>query len=718
MNETADLHRVADEQAALRRVATLVARGAEPADVFDAVAEETARILDVPATTILSFQEGGSATKVGGFGLENPFPVGGRYPPHAGVVAEVWHTGLPARVDYRELAGAIPETLEEAGIRTGLGVPIVAGGSTWGVVVALATERRPLPADAEDRLAAFTELVSVAIANTQAHADLRRLADEQAALRRVAVLVARGAMPEEVFAAVAEQLARLLDAPAISMVRFEPDGTSTAIAVWGDDNPFGTGARFDPHPGVMLRVRETGRPARLEDFADSTGPTTARLEAAGIRSGVGVPIVVEGTIWGATIALATRNRTLPEGIEPRLSSFTELVATAIANTQARDDLHALADEQAALRRVATLVAAGAEPQAVFDAVCEETGRLLGATSTNLAHFTSDRFNLTIAGWSLRDTHIPTGTRLPLGGDTINTLVQRTGAPARFDSYVGAGGELAALIRERGIHAEVGAPVIVDGQVWGGLIAGWDVPEPATAGTELRLARFAELVATAVSNAATRSQLIASRARIVAAADEARRRIERNLHDGAQQQLVSLGLELQAVKAKLPPDADAAADLERIRRTVDGVIDEVREISRGVHPAALSHWGLGPALRSLARRSSVPVELSVGVAGRLPQSIEIAAYYVVSEALANVAKHAGASSAAVTVAESDGRLLATIRDDGAGGAVAAAGSGLAGLVDRVEALGGRLVLASPHGEGTTISIELPLDDANAAPLSGR
>jgi signal transduction histidine kinase len=220
--------------------------------------------------------------------------------------------------------------------------------------------------------------------------------------------------------------------------------------------------------------------------------------------------------------------------------------------------------------------------------------------------------------------------------------------------------------------------------------------------------FTELVATAVSNATTYSQLLASRARIVAAGDEARRRIERNLHDGVQQQLVALALELKTLEASLPPGLEQAQeDLGRLQAVLESVLDDVREISQGVHPATLSQWGLGPALRTLARRSPVPVELEIDLRDRLPDSIEIAAYYAVSEALANVAKHAEASYVSVEVTLRAGWLQATIRDDGVGGAEVGAGSGLAGLVDRVEALGGRLSVVSPARQGTTVTVALPL-----------
>jgi signal transduction histidine kinase len=458
-----------------------------------------------------------------------------------------------------------------------------------------------------------------------------------------------------------------------------------------------------------MDVGRTGRPARVDDYGALPHEVAQRLAAAGIRSSVGVPIVVNGRTWGVMVALSTAPEPLPTDTEDRLTDFTELVATAIANTEARTELRQLADEQSALRRVATLVASGTDARGVFDAVCEETGLLIGATSVNLCRFTSDGFNLTMAGWSIHDTHIPTDTRLPLEGETINNVIRRTRAPARVDSYAGVEGELAALIRERGIRSEIGAPVIVEGTVWGALIAGRDVDDPAPPGTELRLANFAELIATAVSNASNRAELVASRARIVASADEARRRIERDLHDGTQQQLVALGLDLKTLQMSLPPELDhSQAEVERLRAGLDGVLENVREISQGVHPATLSQWGLEPAVRALARRCTVPVELDAEVTGRLPQSVEIAAYYVISEALANVAKHAEATYVHVGVRSAEGRLEASIRDDGSGGADMARGSGLTGLVDRVEALGGHLSLDSPRGDGTTVSVTLPLD----------
>jgi PAS domain S-box-containing protein len=705
-----DLRRLADEQASLRRVATLVAQQASPTEVFAAVAEGVARILGVPAISMIRFESDRAATKIAGWG-ESPFPVGTRWTlDDPSVMASVMQTGRPARIDdYATVAGAHADRVRGAGIRSGIGAPIVVEGKSWGVLIAFSTDPEPISADAESRLARFTDLVATAISNTEARDDLRQLADEQAALRRVATLIAREATPTEVLTTVAKEVAHTLDVPLTALVRYEGDGTATQVGVWGEENPFpvGTSWPLDDH-SVSGQVARTGRPARVDDYAEIPGNIASSLaREAGIHTAVGVPVLVDGRPWGVMMALSTAQKPLPAATENRLAAFTELVATAIANTQARDELRQLAEEQAALRRVATLVARGTDAHAVFDAVCAETGPLIGASSVNLARFSADGFNLTMAGWSLRNTHVPTGTRLPLGPETINGVIQRTKAPARVDSYEGAAGELAALIRERGIRSEVGAPVIVEGRVWGALIAGTDGDEPLPRGAEQRVASFAELVATAVANATSRTELIASRARIIAAGDEARRRLERDLHDGTQQRLVRLAFDLQAVRATTVDRRKTHSELERLENETDTILEEVRELSRGLHPVLLSQGGLAPALSALARKSPIRVDLDANLDTRPSESIETAAYYVVSEALTNAAKHSQASAITVTLTTVDDLLRATIEDDGIGGAEASAGSGLVGLIDRVEALGGRFALDSPPGHGTTISIELPL-----------
>jgi PAS domain S-box-containing protein len=280
---------------------------------------------------------------------------------------------------------------------------------------------------------------------------LKVVADEQAALRRVATLVARGAPQEEVFAVVAREVASVLDLPLVSVTRFETGGMAVAVGVWGLQTPYpvGTSWRLDEH-GASGRVYHSGRSARA-DYAHVPGPIVAALSSqVGIRSAVAVPIIVSNRTWGTMMALSTVAQ--PADTEARLASFTELVATAIANAEARQELQRLADEQAALREVATLVAQGAEPTTVFDAVCEVTGRLIGATSVNLAQFTPDEMNLTQAGWSERGTHVPPGTSLPLDGESINALIRQSHAPVRVDSYEGRSGRLAARHQIRGGRA--------------------------------------------------------------------------------------------------------------------------------------------------------------------------------------------------------------------------------------------------------------------------
>jgi signal transduction histidine kinase len=301
-----------------------------------------------------------------------------------------------------------------------------------------------------------------------------------------------------------------------------------------------------------------------------------------------------------------------------------------------------------------------------------------------------------------------GRRLGLDGHSTAEQILRTGRPARVDDYRVAPGPIAEALRDLGIRSTVGSPIVVEGRTWGAMIVASVRPEPMPPETESRIAEFTELVATAVANEASRAALAASRARIVTAGDQARQRIERNLHDGAQQRLVSLGLALRAAEAQAPDELR-----ELLGEAVGGVtqlIAELQEISRGLHPAALSSGGgLEAALGALARRSAVPAELDLRVQRRLPDPVEVALYYIVSEALTNAAKHAGASHVAISVGERDGVVELLVRDDGAGGADPSGGSGLIGLRDRVEAIGGRIEVDSPAGAGTSLRVTLPTTD---------
>jgi signal transduction histidine kinase len=259
-----------------------------------------------------------------------------------------------------------------------------------------------------------------------------------------------------------------------------------------------------------------------------------------------------------------------------------------------------------------------------------------------------------------------------------------------------------------MRSAVGAPILVEGKLWGALMAATRGVEPWAQNAETRLAAFTELVATAIANAESRSELAASRRRIVATSDETRRRIERDLHDGTQQRLVSLGLAVRAAEANLPPDQDDLRDeLSRVGTGLANAVDDLQEISRGIHPAIVSKGGLAPALEGLAGRSPIPVNLELEADARLPEPIEVAAYYVASEALANAAKHAQASQIEVSLASRNGSLILSIRDDGVGGADPGRGSGLVGLQDRVEALGGTIKVDSSAGQGTCVVVTLPI-----------
>jgi signal transduction histidine kinase len=372
----------------------------------------------------------------------------------------------------------------------------------------------------------------------------------------------------------------------------------------------------------------------------------------------------------------------------------------------RGELSRLANEQAALRRVATLVARGVPPAEVFAAVAEEVGRLLGTDAAHILRYEHDGTATLVAGWSREGDPLLVGTRYTIEEGTPSALMLRTGRPARTDSYAGAPRSVVARIRQLGIRSSVACPITVEGRLWGATAVSSKRPEPLPAGTEARIADFTELAATAIANTQAQAELAASRARIVRSADEARRRIERDLHDGIQQRLVSLALNLRAAQA------GASGELRtRLARVADGLgeaLQELQEVSRGIHPAILSQGGLGPALKALARRSAVPVEADLQIETRLPEPVEAAAYYVVAEALSNAAKHAHASLAHVAVHARDGRLHLWVRDDGVGGADPARGSGLIGLSDRVQALSGTITVHSPIGEGTTLQVDLPID----------
>jgi signal transduction histidine kinase len=406
-----------------------------------------------------------------------------------------------------------------------------------------------------------------------------------------------------------------------------------------------------------------------------------------------------------------RDRVVPS-LEVLLEAARERERVADALRESRDELARIADEQAALRRLATLIAHGAPPTEVFDAVAREMGRLLSARHTLVVRYEPAATAVTVGNWNNRadlDATMPLGSHWTLERGTVSELVSRTGAPGRVSAYV-TNGPFAARLRARGIVSSVGCPIVVGRSLWGVAIASSSTAEPLPPDTEARMLEFTELAAAAIANAQGNADLKASRARVVAAADEARRRIERDLHDGTQQRLVSLGLELRGVEDAVPPELeDIRQQLADTAKSLEEAVVDLQELSRGLHPAVLAKGGLQPALTVLARRSAIPVELDVTLRGRLAQQLEVTVYYVVSEALTNATKHAFASVVHVCLTASDGVVRLSIRDDGVGGADPSCGSGLIGLTDRVEALGGKISIMSPAQGGTSLLVELPIDD---------
>ena len=445
---------------------------------------------------------------------------------------------------------------------------------------------------------------------------------------------------------------------------------------------------------------------------------------------LGVLVISAG--WGFGLAIATSIASALvylsfhlDGVTAALTVFlpVALLANVLAGQarlraleaeQRRREAAALATQQEALRRVATLVARGAEPAAVYPVTVTELARGLDVDHVTLVRFDADDTCTVLAAHDRpgRET-LEVGERLPIDGDSITSRIRDTGSTARIYDYSELTGTIAVRMRGLGLGSGAGAPVTIDGKPRGALMVGSVKSGPMPDGTEERVCDFADLVSTAISNAETKAELKASRARVVAAADQARRGFERDLHDGAQQRIVALGLGLRTIEASVPP-----ADLT-VRKQLDNVINgladlytNLQELSRGIHPAILSKGGLGPALRALGRRSVVPASVRVDLDRRFPEPVEVAAYYVVAEAMTNAAKHANASGITIRVGLIGDALCIEVSDDGVGGATSAGGgSGIIGLRDRVEAVSGRLEVSSPVGEGTTLTASIPVAAAD-------
>jgi signal transduction histidine kinase len=672
------LRQLVDERAALRRVAALVARDASQTELCSAISEEIGRLLDFEEVGICSYEHGPSAIVAGRWG-ERPalHPIGARLPLQpGGALARVFETERPTRF------GA-PDNL--LGLRQVVAAPILVKGRLWGAIVAGTQRAQASEPGAEARLADIVGLMETAITDAESQARGERLVEAQAALRRVATLVAKESTPEEIFANLAEEVGHVLGGVDCVLFRNEADGTATTVAVAGSiAATLGVGTRVPVDgDGVVASVLRTGRPHRIDDTSSATGTLSEIARAHHVRSAAGCPVLVGGRVWGV-LSVGATDKPLQRGSQARLTQFGDLVATAIVNAEARGQVTRLASEQTALRRVATLVAEGAEPAEVFEAVAAEMAALLDADGVIVSRYEADRA-VTVVAHS--------------GFDAWNGATTIATEGAAHDEAI------AQIVQSLGARAAVRAPIVVDGRHWGGVIAGWTNDEPP-AGSEARMSRFAELLETAIANADSRDQLTASRVRLLTASDDARRRVVRDLHDGAQQRLVHTIITIKFLQQSLRANDGRAEALagEALEHAESGH-RELRELAHGILPTVLTHGGLRAGVRALVER----LDMRVGVdlpAERFATEIEASAYFIVAEALTNVVKHAAATRADVTARVEGMLLLVEVRDDGVGGADNG-GHGLVGIGDRVTALGGCLEIDSPAGGGTRIVATLPL-----------
>jgi signal transduction histidine kinase len=531
----------------------------------------------------------------------------------------------------------------------------------------------------------------------EAHDDeLLSIADEQTRLRRVAELVAHGVALDEILGTAANE-ASLLVGEQVTLTRFEDEGVYSVVAVAeGAPVPLGTRVTYDPGCIADI-VQRTGGPARIDDYSQVPSALLAhQLELCGA---VGNAVLVDGQLWGVILAMST-DSPLPSATERQLSQFADLIGAALANASARAELRQLAEEQSSLRRVAELVARGAAPKEIFAAVATETSALMDA-DVMLTRYEADGSYGVVASAGVS---APIGTRATFESGDVADLVRRTGEPARIDEQAEFPDVLIAHRLQ--LRGAAGAPITVDGRAWGALLATSSPDVSLPAGSERRLAQFADLVGAAVANAESRAQLTASRARVVAAADESRRRLQRDVHDGAQQLLVQAQLTLNLAVAALPEDSGPSAELVRESlQHVERATAELRDLVHGILPHALVQGGLSAGVTSLAAKCPLPIDTRVSVP-RLGPEIETTAYFIIAEALTNAVKHADATRTLVR-AELDGDALRIeISDDGKGGADERLGSGLTGLRDRIDVARGTLAVTSPPGEGTTIRASLP------------
>jgi signal transduction histidine kinase len=625
-------------------------------------------------------------------------------------IGKAWPKGDDAPQPERRKTTVTSITpLAEVSCLDPVSVNIRADGQVWGILRGLSAVADPLRHGVQRRLGRFAEFAAAVISNAIAHDELQRLAVEQSALRRVAQLVAEESPPEVIFDAVAREASLVMGLARVAVYRYNDDRSVTVMGTTPHPSfgPVGTRGQLDG-PSALTWILDTGTAHRIDDLSGLPGTFATLHRAGGITGSAGAPIMVDGRLWGALVALATAPELFPIGIETRIANFTELLSTCIANVQARDRLRAMALEQGALRRVATLVAERAEPNEIFATVAQEASRVLDVSRVGIYRYNADG-SVTVTGSTDQPGPRPVGETWPPDGPSVVATILDTGQAFRIDDFSTLSGPKESN-RSAMCGSVVGAPITVEGELWGAILAMSAAGNALPPDSEVGLASFTHVVSCAISNMQARDDLIASRARIITAAHEARRRIERDLHDGIQQRLLSLGLSLQALNRAVPTHHhDIRSGLIQVSRELETLLADVRDIARGLHPSLLTRYGLGPTLRALARRSPIPVTLDIRIGPRPSEAIEIAIYYVVSEALSNAAKHSGAAEVRIGVVADEELVTAVVSDSGVGGAEFRPGSGLMGMLDRVEALGGRITLSSPRGEGTQILVELPSDN---------
>ena len=690
------LRALADERAALLRVAELVAQAAPPAEVFGTVVTEASGLLLGQAMTLTHFDGERELVVVASRG--GPAPVGERIAFEPDTLPDrVLRRGAVVRVDdyTGERDAELAATYD---LTAAVSTPVKVAGAVWGMLTATSPVE-PLPPGTEQRLEQFAQLVAAAVGNSQARTELRALVDEQAALRRVAELSARGATAADVLQAVAVEGSRLSRVDFTTLLRYEADGSTEIVALDGAPAGVALGMRASAEgEGAVQQLWRTGRPARVDDLAGVSGRWPQIAHGAGFAASVAVPILIEGTLWGALVVVS-RDQPLPRGIEDHLVRFGDLIGTTISAAEARLRLRALADEQAALRRVAELVARGTAPQEVFVAVATEASTLLGDLAAVLLRYEGEA----AVAVATCNSPAPLGLRVPAHAGTPTGQVLRTGRAVRVDTFDGT--PLADIARELGVASGVAVPIAVEGHVRATLTTSSPGP-PLPADTAARLAQFAELAAVAIANAETNAKLTASRARIVATADETRRRLQRDVHDGAQQRLVHALIALKQARDTVEAGSAAARLVREALTNVERASSDLRDVVHGILPASLTHGGLRTGLESLVADLTLPVDMHV-TTPRLPAATETTAYFVVAEAVTNAVKHSQAQGVSLSVDIDGDTLVVEIRDDGVGGADPARGTGLTGLLDRVDAADGALTIISPNGDGTVVRAELPV-----------